>query len=413
VRPPEGELVGRYLVISADCHAGPPAELYRSYMDPEYRDHYDAFLASLADMRPELSSAEIRFRQKFLAKTGDGGLRACWDPDLREKELDNEGVAAEVIFPDADVLGLGGVSASPFGTGLSGSGGDDAELAFAGARAHNRWLADLCAANPVRRAGIMTVPVIHDIERGVEEIRRAFDSGVRGGVMIPSQWAPQASYNDPVYDPVWAVCQELDLTVAVHSGGCPRDISLSSGLLPIYASEAWFFAARPMWLMIWGGVFERFPDLKLAITENGAFWVPEMLRTMDDGYAGTHSTLKFGSAYQDALPEKPGFYFHRNCFIGTQMTAHEIDQRHLIGVENIVWGNDFPHPEGTWPHTRDWLRIRYHDVPETETRQILGLNALRCYSHFDAEKLQAIADKIAPTSEEIHHQPPPANPDEG
>ena len=148
MRSPEGEPVGRYLVISSDCHAGPPAELYRSYMDPEYRDQYDAFLASLAEMRPELSSAEIRFREKFLAKTGDGGLRACWDPDLREKELDNEGVAAEVIFPDADVLGLGGVSASPFGTGLSGSGGDDAELAFAGARAHNRWLADLCACQP-------------------------------------------------------------------------------------------------------------------------------------------------------------------------------------------------------------------------------------------------------------------------
>jgi predicted TIM-barrel fold metal-dependent hydrolase len=167
-----------------------------------------------------------------------------------------------------------------------------------------------------------------------------------------------------------------------------------------------------MWLMIWSGVFERFPDLKLAVTEDGAFWVPELLRTMDDGYVGTHSTLKFGSAYQDALPEKPSFYFHRNCFIATQMTAHEIGQRHQIGVENIIWGNDFPHPEGTWPHTRDWIRIRYHDVPEAETRQILGLNALRCYSHFDAHKLQEVAEKIGPTSEEIHHQPPPSNPDE-
>ena len=171
-----------------------------------------------------------RFPAEVLAKTGDGGLRACWDPDLREKELDNEGVAAEVIFPDADVLGIGGSRPRPLGPALVDRGSDDAELAFAGARAHNRWLADLCAANPVRRAGIMTVPVIHDIERGVEEIRRAYDSGVRGGVMIPSQWAPQASYNDPVYDPVWAVCQELDLTVAVHSGGCPAGYLAELGL---------------------------------------------------------------------------------------------------------------------------------------------------------------------------------------
>ena len=76
---------------------------------------------------------------------------------------------------------------------------------------------------------------------------------------------------------------------------------------------------------------------------------PNLLRTMDDAMSELHGTLKFGSAYQDALSEKPSFYFHRNCFIATQMTAHEIGQRHQIGVENIIWGNDFPHPEGTGP----------------------------------------------------------------
>src|SRR3954447_8821967 len=245
--------MSNYLVVSSDCHAGPPPELYRGYMDPQFRDQYDAFLDSLADMRIVTSAAQARFREKFLAKTGDGGIRACWDPELREKELDNDGVAAEVVFPDADVLGIGGISSSPFGTGLGASGKDDAQLAFAGARAHNRWLADLCAANPVRRAGIATVPVIHDVATAVEEIKRAYDSGVRGGVMIPTQWSPQPSYNDPMYDPIWATCQELQMVVAVHSGGSPRDISMSSGMLPIYATEAWFFAARPLWLMIWGG----------------------------------------------------------------------------------------------------------------------------------------------------------------
>ena len=128
--------------------------------------------------------------------------------------------------------------------------------------------------------------------------------------------------------------------------------------------------------MIWSGVFERFPDLKLAITENGAFWVPDMLTTMDEAWVGTHSTLKFGDVYREALPEKPSFYFNRNCFIATQMSAREIPRRHEIGVDNILWGNDFPHPEGTWPHTRDWIRIRYHDVPEDEARKMLGRNAL-------------------------------------
>ena len=403
--------MGNYLVISSDCHAGPPPEQYRGYMDPQYRERYDEFLVALADMGQVAGAAQAKFREKFLAKTGDGGIRACWDPKLRDKELDKDGVAAEVVFPDADVLGIGGISSSPFGTGLGASGKDDAELAFAGARAHNRWLADLCASSPGRRAGIATVPIIHDVATAVEEIRRAHESGVRGGVMIPSQWAPQVSYNDTMYDPVWAACEELGMAVAVHSGGSPRDITPGSGTLPIFATEAWFFAARPLWVMIWGGVFERFPNLKLAVTENAAWWLPDILSSMDDLWTGVHGTLKFGSVFREALPEKPSFYFHRNCFLGTQMSANEIARRHEIGVDNVIWGNDFPHPEGTWPHTREWIRIRYHDVPEEEARKILGLNALRCY-HFDAATLQAVADRIGPTADEIHNQPPPPNPDE-
>src|SRR5450432_874875 len=117
--------MSKYLIISSDCHAGPPPEKYREYMDPRYRAQYDDFLGSLEGLRVVTNAAQAKFRDKFLAKTGDGGLRACWDPDLRDKELDNDGVAAEVVFPDADVLGIGGISASPFGTGLRASGEDD------------------------------------------------------------------------------------------------------------------------------------------------------------------------------------------------------------------------------------------------------------------------------------------------
>ena len=65
---------------------------------------------------------------------------------------------------------------------------------------------------------------------------------------------------------------------------------------------------------------------------------------MDDLWTGVHGTLKFGSVFREALPEKPSFYFHRNCFLGTQMSANEIARRHEIGVDNVIWGNDFPIP---------------------------------------------------------------------
>lgn len=399
-----------YLIVSSDCHAGPPPERYREYVDPGYRERYDSFLAELTVAREGMAAAQARFREKFLAKTGDGGIRACWDPELRVKELDNDGIAAEIVFPDADVLGIGGVVSSPFGTGLGASGRDDAELAFAGARAHNRWLADLCAANAGRSIGVATVPIIHDVATGVAEIERAYDDGVIGGVMIPTQWAPCPSYNDPCYDPVWRACEERGLTIAVHSGGTPRDVTYGVGMLPILGTEAWFFAARPMWQMIWGGVFDRFPGLKLAITENAAWWLPGMLARMDEAWIGTHSTRKFEATYRESAAEVPSFYFRRNCYLGTGMTAAEVADRHTIGIDNLIWGNDFPHPEGTWPHTRDWLRIRFHDVPETETRKLLGLNAIACYG-LDEAPLRALADRIGPSPAEIHDQPPPPDPD--
>jgi len=404
----------RYVIVSSDCHAGPPADQYREYMDPGYRERYDEFLAGLAAMREVMATftnAQNSFRDKFLAKTGDGGNRASWDSALRERELDNDGIAGEVIFPDADVLGIGGVTSAPFGTGLGASGRDDPELAMAGARAHNRWLADLCNASPHRRAGIATVPVIHDVAEGVREIERAHDSGVWGGVMIPSQWAPHASYNDPSYDPIWSVCQERGLAVAVHSGGSPRDISMGPGTLPISASEAWFFAARSLWSLIWGGVFERFPDLTFCVTEDGAWWAPDLIERMDNQWQGFHATLKFGNAYRDAIPETPSFYFRRNCFLGANMNDFELARRNEIGIDQIAWGNDFPHPEGTWPHTRDWLRIKFHDCGEEETRKMLSLNTLRCYKNFDAARMTEVAERIGPTQAEIHEQPVPPNPD--
>ena len=405
----------RVAVVSSDCHAGPPADKYRDYMDHQYRARYDEFLAGLGAMQDAraatINNAQKMFREKFLAKTGDGGNRASWDPLMREKELDNDGITGEVIFPDADVLGIGGITSSPFGTGLGASGQDDPELAMAGARAHNRWLAELCAASPGRRGGIATVPIIHDVAAGVAEIERAHDSGVWAGVMIPTQWAPYPSYNDPRYDAVWATCQERGLAITVHSGGSPRDITVGPGTLPIYSSEAWFFAVRPLWSMIWGGVFERFPELTFAITEDGAWWVPDLMARVDEQWEGFHATLKFGNAFHDALPERPSFYFRRNCFVGAGMTETEMVRRHSIGVDQIAWGNDFPHPEGTWPHTRDWLRIKFHDVPEEETRKMLALNALRCYRNFDASKLASIAEQIGPSPAEIHDQPVPPNPD--
>jgi hypothetical protein len=97
----------------------------------------------------------------------------------------------------------------------------------------------------------------------------------------------------------------------------------------------------------------------------------------------------------------PSEYFDRNVKIGASNTRRrELGRRYEIGVGNIMWGNDFPHPEGTWPYTRRILGEAFHDIPVDETAQILGLNAAEFYG-FDVDALQPIADEIGPTPEEL------------
>ena len=143
-----------YLVISADGHAGPPAEVYRDYLDPALRVAFDEHQEAASAGR----QVNVDFVEEWDEETGDHEMKAAYDPAARDAILDTEGVAAEVLFPDADVLGTGRLASSPFGSGLGAETGADPVTVRAGARAHNRWLADFCATNPHRRIGIGVVP---------------------------------------------------------------------------------------------------------------------------------------------------------------------------------------------------------------------------------------------------------------
>jgi predicted TIM-barrel fold metal-dependent hydrolase len=257
----------------------------------------------------------------------------------------------------------------------------------------------LCSDSPDRRAGVAVVPILHDIDAAVGEITRARESGLRGGILIPSMWAPYPPYHDARYDPVWAACQDLEMPVHVHSGAADR--AQYGEHVGIYVAEVRWWSTRPLWFLLWAGTFERFPRLNFVTTECGAFWAADLLWTSDIAYDREHGAKKLGSQLTARLNMRPSEYFDRNCFIGASNTRRrELARRYEIGVGNIMWGNDFPHPEGTWPHTKEWLRNAFNDIPVDETQQMLGANAAACY-HFDTDKLAPLAGRIGPTPEEL------------
>jgi predicted TIM-barrel fold metal-dependent hydrolase len=163
----------------------------------------------------------------------------------------------------------------------------------------------------------------------------------------------------------------------------------------IYISEVAWYCTRPLTFLIWGGAFERFPRLKVAITEGTTIWVPPYLELLDQRYSATHYAQKLGD-YRSHLSLKPSEYFARNVRLGAScMPRREAELRHDIGVANIMWGSDYPHPEGTWPYTRAQMTETFAALPENEVAAMLGGNAASFYG-FDTEKLAPLVGRIGP-----------------
>ena len=382
-----------YVIVSADSHAGLPTEQYRAYLDSQFHEAFDGFLAERHEQLTAMTALGVRNEAYAQQWYDEHDLNGGWDAIKRDEELDGDGVAGEVIFPDADAVESR--TCVPFGAGLGMSGDMDPVLGLAGARAHNRWLAELCQSSPERRKGLALVPITAPLDDVLAEIRRAKETGL-GGVMIPAMWVNQEPYHDRRYDPVWALCEELQLPVATHSGPAPRHEY--GDHLGIYVTEVTWWPARPMWFMLWSGVFERFPGLQFGVAEAGCWWLPSLMWFWDRLALGQKGTEKLGAdPFRGAISMLPSEYVDRNIFIGASNTKRrELGMRYEIGVGNICWGNDFPHPEGTWPRTREWLTKTFHDIPIDETRRMVGLNIAEVF-HFDLDSLAKHADRVGPT----------------
>jgi len=394
----------RLIVVSSDCHAGLPIAEYRPYIDSKHHEMLDMVVPITIEMSRK---AEESFLIKEINDQWRSGieqeLTGAWDYDERIKMLDNEGIAAEVVFPD----GITEINTPPFGAGLGLPTKDIVpELQWAGAMAHNRWLSELVAKNPARHIGVGIIPLLWDVEEAIDKLRWCKDNGLNA-VMIPSMTNEFPAYNHLKYDPFWAACEELEVIIHFHSG--PADTSAyfgpdfpaastedRPGAMGIYVSEVMWWLYRPLTFMIWGGVFERYPKLKTVITEGGTTWmIPQWLRMLDHHYTDTHHSAKLGD-YRSHLSMKPSEYFARNIGVGASCIPRvDVEQRADIGVDKMMWGSDYPHPEGTWPTTEKILDEVFTGFPEADVRAILGENAVQFYG-LDEPALREVADRIGP-----------------
>jgi len=374
----------RYTVISADCHAGADIETYREYLDPAWRDEFDAWRGG--------------YKNPFRDLQGDGRSRN-WDDDRRIGEQEADGVVAEVVFPNTvpPFFPTGAMVARP-------PTAEQFPARLAGIRAHNRWLADWCGRHPHRRAGIAQI-FLNDVDEAVADVHFAAEHGLRGGILLPSV-PPDTDLEplySPVYDPLWAACQELGVVVNNHAGSGSPDPGRYPAAGMVWIAETAFFSRRSLTHLIAGGVFDRFPDLRFVLTEQGSSWIPPVLEQLDGIHAqmrtGRIGELKYGP--DEVLPLAPSEYFHRNVWVGASFPSRvEAEARHDIGLDHYLWGSDYPHYEASYPYTRELLRKAFAGVDPAEVAQVLAGNAIELYG-FDLDALAPLVAEHGPTVAEI------------
>jgi predicted TIM-barrel fold metal-dependent hydrolase len=376
-----------YILITADTHAGGSHAAYREYLDPKYRAAFDEWRGGYKN--PE--------KQHY----GSKKLRN-WDFEIRSNDQNSQGVVGEVIFPNT----VPPFWKKPLVMPPAAVRPEDYELYMAGIRAHNRWLKDFCAEDPVRRAGIGVI-LPNDLDDAVKEIEFIAEAGLRGGVLLPLI-SPDATWLKPLHDPAWdrvfAAIQDHDLVMNQHTGAGIPDHGESLVGQAVWMSEVTMYAQTGYRHLLLSGVYERFPKLKYILTESGCAWAGPLLKQLD----GIHASIKRGVTGEIkydptdwVLKKPPSEYAKEHCFYGASFPSKaELEGIDLVGEDNVLWGNDYPHYEGTYPYTLESLRLTFDGMTETRRRKLLGLNAAKLYK-FDLEALKPLAARYGPTPAQV------------
>lgn len=409
-----------YVVVSCDTHIGPRlVEDLRPYCPKDLLGSFDAYASELQARKEAAAAAKQRVSFGGKEMGDDWGVRLAnlqtpghYDIHSRLKDLDTDGVAAEVMFHDSQ-----NGEPVPFQTDtllMRGANIDqDFDLLRAGQHIYNQWLADACSVEPERHIGLMHLPM-WDIDAAIEELQWARSIGLKG-INFPTPKPFLEPYNSANWDPFFSACEDLGVTLCNHGGA-----GASGGAFPGAMSIAKFeisMMARicPMDQLVFGGVFERHPGLKLVLTESPGTWWNFVLKEMDSIYLT--DTRSYGPSERERVPRLPSEYASEQVFIGASFHARfEAEDALASGYEDrVIWGSDYPHFEGTYqydalgpngePMTWASWRFHYAGLADDTVRAFLGGNAMAAYD-LDHAALTKVAARInAPTHAALNSEP--------
>lgn len=367
--------------ISADSHIVEPAHCYIDNIESKYRDIaprvqrmerdgilMDAFVIDgMSAPVPimSVSSAGRDPRESFLSGTVDDALQGAWDPDLRLVDQDRDGIAAEVLYPSV---------------GMVLCSHTDPDYKQACMWAYNRWLAEYVGAHPTRLYGLGQTTV-RSVDEAVEDLRKFKEMGFKG-VMLPGFPDTEFDYGDTRFDPLWEAAIGLDMPVTFHILTTNHPKSGKDWSKPDYRGNSRMNGFHGiirgvqdiMGMFIFDGVLDRFPDLKLVCTEADAGWVPHYMHRIDHVYKRFYGTLKGVD-----LSRLPSEFFYDNIYVTFQDDWSAFKMTHLMNARRLMWANDYPHGDSTWPESQPLLKEHTAHLGDDEKRWILRDNVRELY----------------------------------
>jgi predicted TIM-barrel fold metal-dependent hydrolase len=388
----------RYEIVSADAHVLEPTDIWATWLPKKHRDKApklvkdadggDAWLfAGAADPDPIglVSTPGMAWDEfRWTGVTYEQARPGCYNGAERLKDMDIDGVGAEVLFPPQRTIG-------------HFLGDEDDELVMAGIEAYNNFLFDeFMAPDPTRLIGMAQIPSL-GTDVAIETMRKAKARGFKGVVI--SMWPSGGESVSDDDDPFWAAAADERMPVCIHinlisrrtrqkqrqaaakaaekgaSGGGLYGGKAAKANAKAVAGLGGVFATVPSTIgqLIFTGVFDRFPELHVSMIETGVGWIPHFLEQIDDRYWRNRS---WGNI---PIREAPSYYWFRNMSATFISDRNGIENRYGVGVDNIMWSTDYPHHGNDWPYSRKTISDMMGHIPRHERRKIVADNAVRIF----------------------------------
>jgi predicted TIM-barrel fold metal-dependent hydrolase len=413
------DVSGNLIVVTTDSHIGPRLkDDLRAYCPKAYLEDYDEFLGAVEPYSNPFMIYKMFDEDAVDDSTASMGRKLSFAAlkrnataghhDVRErlKDMDRDGVAAEVIYHGSQngqcfpFMNPAGGTFNAFVFSPSGSR-RDLELAAVGQRMYNTWLADQCSVEPERHVGLAHLPM-WDIAAATRELEWAHGEGLRA-VNFPAPKPGITPYDSLEWEPFWSACEARGMALCTHDGAGVDDVSVARPHSLLVSFLEGDLSRKFFPRMILGGIFERHPNLRLVLTEvqqPASSWWTQTGRWYDELWGTNRDRLS------QQVPRPPSEYLASNIFLG-QSYLHALPSEVAIAVRdgyaaNFTWGSDYPHQEGVYRHpdpdeteTRIQLGLRhaFSGAPAELARGMVGENAVSVFG-LDQDRLALVAERI-------------------